>query len=282
MGFRRVALQIAYDGREYSGWQTQPVDRTIQGTIEKSFGSLVGKQVRLTGAGRTDAGVSAWGQVAHADLSWDFPIPIGRLPGILNTRLPTNIRCLAAKEVANDFHARHSALGKIYKYTFRILPDFLFHHPLADPLSAPIRSTFNFSKAFEAGNFFLGRHDFRNFSVTSSLPDDPVRLISGLFWDSFPGGVALWITGPGFLHRMVRMIGGILKEVGEGRRSPSEIPDLLLPGAPPPFRPIEPLPPEGLALVRVLYGKRDPFDPRSQNWYALPEATDSSSNERLS
>ncbi len=263
----RIALLLAYDGRSLSGWQIQPRDVTVQGLLEEVLTSLAGTPVRVTGAGRTDAGVSAWGQVAHADLPGSFPVPLDRLPRVLNTRLPPEIRLLKSLRVPGTFHARHSATGKIYKYTFRLLPEGLVSHPLADPFSSPIRVGFDLTKVREASKAFIGQHDFRHFSVASSLPEDPVRRVTGIFWETLPAGLALWISGPGFLHRMVRMVGGFLKEVGEGRRSGSEIPSLLHRGAPPPFRPVSPLPPEGLALVRVLYGVKDPFDPRHQNWY---------------
>jgi len=265
MGKTRVALLLAYDGRALSGWQVQPKDRTVQGLLEEALGSLAKVRIRITGAGRTDAGVSAWGQVAHADLPEEFSIPHDRLARILNTRLPPEIRVIESRSVPESFHARHSATGKIYKYSFRLLPETLTRHPLADPFSGPLHADFDLERAAEASRAFIGRHDFRHFSVASSCPEDPVRSITGLFWEPVPAGLSLWITGPGFLHRMVRMIGGILKEVGEGRRSSAEIASLLRPGSPPPFRPITPLPPEGLALVRVLYGHRDPFDPRFQS-----------------
>ncbi|MCL4485534.1 MAG: tRNA pseudouridine(38-40) synthase TruA [Nitrospirae bacterium] len=261
----RIALLLAYDGRFLSGWQIQPHDVTVQGLVEEALTSLAKIPVRVTGAGRTDAGVSAWAQVAHADLPSGFPIPLDRLARVLNTRLPPEIRLLDVRPVPRDFHARHSAKGKVYKYSFRLLPEGLTRHPLADPFSSPIRAGFDLARVVEASKFFLGEHDFRHFSVASSLPEDPVRKVTGLFWEALPAGFALWITGPGFLHRMVRMIGGFLKDVGEGRRSASEIPSLLRPGAPPSFRPVSPLPPEGLSLVRVLYGAGDPFDPRAQN-----------------
>ena len=263
----RVALLLAYDGRPFSGWQIQPRDPTVQSLLEEALESFAKTRVRITGAGRTDAGVSAWGQVAHADLPPDFSIPPDRLARLLNTRLPPEIRVLESSPVPGDFHARHSATGKIYKYTFRLLPRHLSHHPLDEPFSGSLHSDFNLTTTVEASRAFIGRHDFRHFSVASSCPEDPVRSVTGLLWEPLPAGYALWISGPGFLHRMVRMIGGILKEVGEGRRSGSEIAGLLRPGSPPPFRPITPLPPEGLALVRVLYGNRDPFDPRFQNCY---------------
>ncbi len=268
----RVALLLAYDGRALSGWQVQPEDRTVQGLIEEALEGFAKIRVRITGAGRTDAGVSAWGQVAHADLPPGFSIPHDRLARLLNTRLPPEIRVIESCTVPESFHARHSATGKIYKYSFRLLPNTLTHHPVADPFSGPLHPDFNLTRAVEASQIFIGRHDFRHFSVASSCPEDPVRSITGLLWEPLPSGYALWVSGPGFLHRMVRMIGGILKEVGEGRRSGSEIPALLRPGATPPLRPITPLPPEGLALIRVLYGNRDPFDPRFQNCYPSSNA----------
>lgn len=263
---RRIALLLAYDGRDFSGWQVQPGQRTVQGVLGEALSAISGRTVGVAGAGRTDAGVSAWGQVAHADLPEGFSVPINRLARVLNTRLPDSLRIIDCREVSGSFHARHSARGKIYRYAFRILPEGLSHHPVADLFSAPLRSSFSLARARAAGQLFLGTHDFRHFSVASSLPEDSTRRIDALFWEERPAGLVLWVTGPGFLHRMVRMVGGYLREAGEGRRPLSELPSLLGPGSPPPFRSISPLPPEGLSLARVLYHE-DPFDPRTQNCY---------------
>jgi tRNA pseudouridine38-40 synthase len=266
----RVALLIAYDGRSFSGWQVQPSDRTIQGVIENSLAALANQPVRITGAGRTDAGVSAWGQVAHLDLPASFSIPADRLGRVLNQSLPPEIRILESRQVGPEFHARYRATQKIYKYSFRWLPGTLFRHPGDNPASSPLRSPFVLGKAISASRFFVGPHDFRHFTVGSSCPDDPVRTVTGIFWEKTPDGLSFWISGPGFLHRMVRMIGGFLRDIGQGAREEREIPPLLEPGSSHgPSRSVAPLPPEGLALVRVLYGAIDPFDPRTQNEYTL-------------
>lgn len=269
---RRIALLLAYDGRDFSGWQVQPNRRTVQGVLGEALFSLCGTSSGVTGAGRTDAGVSAWGQVAHADLPEEFSIPVDRLPRILNTRLPESLRAIDCKSVSPSFHARHSARGKIYRYAFRHLPKTLSSHPLATPFSAPLSSAFSLERAKAASKCFLGTHDFRHFSVASSLPEDSTRRIDGILWDEHPDGLVLWVTGPGFLHKMVRMVGGCILEAAEGRRSLTEIPLLLRKDSPPPFRAISPLPPAGLSLARVLYHD-DPFDPRSQNCYSSDHVT---------
>lgn len=263
----RIALLLAYDGRDFFGWQIQPGQRTVQGVLGEGLSALSGRTVGVVGAGRTDAGVSAWGQVAHADLPEDFRVPLDRLPRVLNARLPDSLRVIDCRRVSGSFHARHSARGKIYRYAFRILPPGLSRHPIADPFSAPLGASFSLARAREAGQLFLGTHDFRHFSVASSLPENSIRRIDALHWEERPAGLALWVTGPGFLHRMVRMVGGTLREAGEGRRPISEISSLLEAGSPPPFRSLSPLPPEGLSLARVLYHD-DPFDPRTQNCYS--------------
>ncbi|MGC8529892.1 MAG: tRNA pseudouridine(38-40) synthase TruA [Leptospirillia bacterium] len=269
---RRIALLLAYDGRDFSGWQVQPNQRTVQGLLVDALTTLCHTPVGVIGSGRTDAGVSAWGQVAHADLPEGFSIPVDRLPRILNTRLPESLRVLDCRRVPSSFHARHSARGKIYRYVFRRLPVNLSLHPLATPFAAPLPPDFFLPRAREASTFFLGTHDFRHFSVASSLPDDSTRRIDNILWEERPAGVILWVTGPGFLHKMVRMIGRYLLEAGEGHRPLEEIPTLLRKEAPPPFRTVEPLPPEGLALARVLYDT-DPFDPRTQTCYPSPHVT---------
>jgi tRNA pseudouridine38-40 synthase len=264
-GSTRVALLIAYDGRLFSGWQIQPSDRTVQGTVEDRLASLLGRSIRITGAGRTDAGVSAWGQIAHFDLPESVTIPVDRLGRILNQGLPPEIRILESRRVDSGFHARYSALQKIYKYSFRWLPGTLSRHPADNPVSSYLHPPFDLERTVSASRLFVGTHDFRHFSVVSSCPENPTRTISGIFWEKTTDGLSFWISGPGFLHRMVRMIGGFLQDVGHGTREEGELLPLLKSGSTkPPLRPVAPLPPEGLSLVRVLYGANDPFDPRSQ------------------
>lgn len=260
---RRVALLVAYDGRNTCGWQIQRHGRTVQGTLEDACLTAFGRAVRITGAGRTDAGVSAWGQVAHADIPGDCPVPDDRLEHLLNRALPPEIRIFGSVGVAPSFHARHSARMKIYCYAFRWLPDSLRRHPGDRPFSGPIHRPFVLERAERAGRIFLGAHDFRHFTVAASCPEETVRTISGIFWERTPDGLSLWISGPGFLHKMVRMIGGYLRDVATGARTAEDLPLLLERGSPPPLRPVDPLPPEGLSLVRVLYRPPDPFDPRT-------------------
>ena len=260
----RVGLLIAYDGRSFSGWQIQPEDRTVQGVIEEALTSLSGDKVRITGAGRTDAGVSAWGQVAHFELDESISIPVDRLALVLNKRLPPEIRILVSRPVFREFHARYSARQKIYKYSFRWTPEGLSRHPGDHPFSSPISSSFVLERAVAASHLLLGRHDFRHFTVASSAPEDATRTIDDFFWEKTPDGLSFWISGPGFLHRMVRMIGGFLRDIGSGKRHKAELSRLLEPGSPPPEPSISPLPPEGLSLVRVMYRDPDPFDPRKQ------------------
>ncbi len=263
---------MTYDGRDFAGWQVQPDRQTVQGLLGDALSRLFGTPVGVTGAGRTDAGVSAWGQVAHADLPEGSSLPVDRIPRILNTRLPKSLRILDCQRVPSSFHARHSARGKIYRYAFRRLPAPLDHHPLLTPFSTPLPPAFSLARAKEAAEYFIGTHDFRHFSVTSSLPEDSTRRIDRILWEESQAGVVLWVTGPGFLHKMVRMVGGYLLEAAEGHRSLTEISGLLKKSSPPPFRAIAPLPPAGLSLARVLYD-HDPFDPRAQTCYPSDHAT---------
>ncbi|MBB6675085.1 tRNA pseudouridine(38-40) synthase TruA [Cohnella nanjingensis] len=229
---RNIALLVSYDGAAYYGYQSQPGGNTVQNKLEEAILKLSGEEVRLTGSGRTDAGVHAQGQVVNFYTA--SSIPAERWALALNSRLPDDIVVLAAAEVPEAFHARRSAVRKTYRYainSFRFPDVFartrVFHHP------APLR----FAAMREGLSHLLGEHDFSSF--TSPLSTKPHH-IRTLYEASFtvertgPGGEAsgrgvgyLTVTGNGFLYNMVRIIAGTILQVGEGKRPPSAMADIL-------------------------------------------------------
>ena len=261
----RRALRLAYDGTRYAGWQVQPGLPTVQGALEAALARLLGGPVRVTGSGRTDAGVHALGQVAH----FDDPrgLAVERLALALNALLPDDIRALAAAEVPPDFHARHDARDKSYVYQIhvpggRAQPAGRFELPVAR------RHAFHAAggpldvRAMRAAAARLvGRHDFT--AVSKRMDDDrtPVRTLHSLRVLRVPHGLRVVATADGFLYGMVRLLSGLLLDVGRGRRAPEDVPALLASGdrsrAPPS------LPPQGLFLWRVRYG-RTREDPRGR------------------
>lgn len=258
----RMAFVVSYDGRGFHGWQYQPGSPTVQGAIEDAFERLLGRPVRISGSGRTDTGVSAWGQVFHADIDAPSRWTPESLRRALNHFLPPEIRIMEGRIVAPDFHARHDVRAKIYRYAFASGPR-LGHtqSPLSSPFLPFIAAPLDLARMMTASKVFLGTRSYAHFTVQRSCPDDPVRTVGGIHWEIAPDSVGIWVTGRGFLHMMIRYMVGSLFDIGRGSRTPDDLEKLLTPGSPPPPVPLRPAPPEGLCLVRVLYGKNDPFSP---------------------
>lgn len=242
---RNIALIVSYDGTEYSGFQSQPKGNTIQDKLEEAIFLLSGERVKLTGSGRTDAGVHARCQIVNFPTS--SSIPIERWTIALNTRLPNDIVVQRAFNVPEDFHSRRRALRKTYRYTINCnrIPDLFrrryeFHHPT--PLD------FN---AMNSGlQHLLGKHDFSSFTSPLSTKPSHIRTIlevklevekesisqltylandDNREWDErhYPGKqrgiIHLYVTGTGFLYNMVRIIAGTLIQVGEGKRTAEDM-----------------------------------------------------------
>ncbi|MHB1287405.1 MAG: tRNA pseudouridine(38-40) synthase TruA [Leptospirales bacterium] len=258
---KRFAFTVSYDGRGFQGWQQQKSGPTIQGAIEESILRLTGKSVRVSGSGRTDTGVSAWGQVFHCDIE-DGRWTEETLRRGMNHFLPLSIRVILGRHVPDDFHARHDAARKIYRYHMTSsLGSGYTPPPLGSPYIAHFHYPLDLDRMKECSALFPGVRDYRHFTVRRSLPPDSRRTVDDLHWEIKSDRIAFWIVGRGFLHMMIRFMVGALIDVGRGRRTVQEVNGLLMEGSPDPRVPLRPAPPEGLSLVRVLYGKRDPFPP---------------------
>ena len=256
----RVRLDLAYDGTDFAGWQRQPDRDTVQGRIEAAVGRLYRRtpdqRTVVVGAGRTDAGVHAEGQVAHFDASVAIP-PAGIRAG-LNALLPDSIRVLAAAEAAPDFHARFKATGKTYRY-----------HLLTGPVVSPLRTRYAWPvggglsrPAMEEGAAaMVGRHDFRAFFAAppGEEPTTPVRNVFGARLAEAGDELVFEVSADGFLRYMVRRMVGTLVAVGRGQLPPDRIAAMLRnPEAPGPrFR----APASGLRLWRVHYDGDDSGQP---------------------
>ena len=249
---RRTRLDIAYLGSGFEGWQAQVRDGsavvpTIQGEIEGALEAVYGHPIRVHGAGRTDAGVHATGQVAHFDLPEDAPaIPPTGLRAAMNGKLPAAIRVIEVYSAPSSFHARRSAVSKTYLYRFRrgaFLPP---HEGLVEAL---VREPLDVDAMRNAAARLVGRRDFLPFSVLGSDVATTVRTLFRL--DVEESGPRLTITavGDGFLRGMVRRLAGTLREVGRGRTSPDAV--LSSPGPTAEAR--------GLTLAAVVYP--EPFPP---------------------
>lgn len=224
---RNFKLTLAYDGTDFHGWQMQPVLPTIQSILAESIGRITGEKVVPQGSGRTDAGVHALAQVASCAI--ESSIPARNLMVALNDILPSAIRVTAAEEAATDFHARHSATGKSYRYRiFRgeICPPhlarYVYHHPY--PLDEP--------QMKQAAPMVIGEHDFTSFAAVDPEKNKEevisnVRSITRSEWQREADELTYTVEGNGFLHHMVRNLVGTFLLVGKGSLQPEDISKIL-------------------------------------------------------
>jgi tRNA pseudouridine38-40 synthase len=241
-------LTIAYDGTDFIGWQRQASGVSIQGLLEDALSELDGRPVTVIGAGRTDAGVHARGQVAGAAL--ERQIDAAAVVRAVNIRLPASVRILDAVQVSDDFHARFDARRKSYRYRIwnaDVMSPFersyAWHVPMHLDLTAMA----------EAAAALRGTHDFAAFQGTGSDTQTTVRTVVESAVTSDPGSplIVYDATGEGFLRHMVRNIVGTLVEVGRGRFPARWIGDVLASRARSAAGPTAPA--QGLILMAVAY-----------------------------
>ncbi len=259
-----VRLVVAYDGADFAGWQEQPAQRTVQSVLEEAISSMAGHAVKVRGAGRTDSGVHAEGQVAAFDAVRLIP-PRGWMLGI-NRLLPVDLAVRAAFECAPGYNPRYDALDKLYRYVLL----------LGDPRDphwrgrawhvARVHTDGDGSRrldldALRAGAARLvGTHDFGAFRAADDERAVTVRTIHDIqvlpTYLGHPDLLAIEVRGTAFLKQMVRILVGTLLEVGRGKRAPESLSALLVPGAARGSAGIT-APAHGLTMVRVRLGKKD-------------------------
>ena len=250
----RYALRLEYDGTPFHGWQRQSGLPSIQGALEAALARLQHEPADVAAAGRTDAGVHALGQVAHADMRrpWD---PF-RLMEALNHHLrPHPVAVTAAAAVPDDWHARFSAIER--RYAYRILcrraP------PVLDRLVWHVRKSLDADAMAEAARHLEGRHDFTTFRSTECQADSPVKTVDEVRIETqdLPTGreIVIHVRARSFLHNQVRSFAGTLERVGAGSWPPARVADALAARDRASCGPVAP--PRGLCLVGVRY----PLDP---------------------
>lgn len=248
MGSRRIWMTLAYDGADFCGFQRQPGLRTVQGEVERALSLIMGEAIRITGAGRTDAGVHARGQSIHFNTRW--PGPVDRLPRILYPRLPAAIAVRHAMVVGETFHARNSALFRRYGYG-------MFWSDRADPLKERfawrLPTEPDLAVMQEASALLLGKRSFRAFASDLEMGEriDSVRRVQWMRWVRRDAGALFLIQADGFLRHMVRNIMGSLAAVGFGAWTIDRFGEFLEAGVR--VRALPPAPPAGLCLLKVGY-----------------------------
>lgn len=226
---RNLKIVLAYDGSDYCGWQVQPGAESIQGALSSAIGRITGEKVLPQGSGRTDAGVHALAQVAS--FSTESPIPAENLCRALNNILPSSIRIYAVSDELPEFHARKSAVAKIYRY--RIYRDgicspfisrYVWHYPY--PL--------DFERMQQAAASVVGEHDFTSFAAvdperqTAGNIESNVRTIFESRWNPEGEELIYTVRGNGFLHHMVRNLVGTFLMVGKRTLGIEDVSRILL------------------------------------------------------
>jgi tRNA pseudouridine38-40 synthase len=243
----RFKLVIEYDGTPFVGWQTQGGGLTVQGLLSEAIATFSGERVTVYGAGRTDAGVHALGQVAHFDLDRDWRPD--RVRDAMNARLrPHPIAVLSAEHVPESFDARFSAKRRHYLY--RIVnrrADLALDRHRAWRVPRRLDT----ARMHEAAQALLGRHDFSTFRAADCQAKSPVKTLDRLDVERAGDEVRVLAAARSFLQHQVRSMVGSLVEVGEGKWSPQDLAAALAARARSACGPVAP--PEGLYLVRVEY-----------------------------
>ena len=240
-------LTIQYDGSRYDGWQKQGnTENTIQGKLEQVLSRLDGRPVEVHGAGRTDAGVHALGQVASVTLPEGFTAE--QVKDYCNRYLPEDIAVVDVQVAQERFHARLSATGKVYRYDIRLgtVPDVFrrrYQYRVEEPLDLQAME--------QAAQALVGRHDFRSFCANKRYKKSTVREIYSIDIRLEGSDLSITFRGDGFLYHMVRIITGTLLEVGLGQRRAEEMEDIL--SALDRSAAGKTAPAQGLTLVQVEY-----------------------------
>lgn len=220
---RNFRIVLQYEGTKYQGWQKQEsTGNTIQGKLESILTKMAGTEVEVHGAGRTDAGVHAKGQVAHFKLDTDKSE--NEIMQYINKYLPEDIAVVSIKEAAERFHARLNATGKIYQY--RIINSEI-PHVFDRRYAHVVEKSLDVDKMKEASNVFVGSHDFKAFTSTKKGKKSTIRCIETIDIDKSGDEIILTYKGDGFLYHMVRILSGTLIEVGLSERSVESVQSAL-------------------------------------------------------
>jgi len=241
-------ITIAYDGSQFVGWQRQAAGTSIQGLIEDALRELDDRDVAVAGAGRTDAGVHAMGQVASFTLVRDTSPEV--VVRSLNARLPADVRIISAEGVPASFHARFNATSKTYRYR---LSNADVLSPFERTYAWHVPGSLDVAAMAEAARLVEGRHDFAAFQTVGGATGSTERVVSASMLTPAGDGLLIYeITGDGFLRHMVRAIAGTLIEVGRGRRGALWMRDVI--ASRDRSQAGKTAPAHGLFLVRVDYG----------------------------
>ncbi len=219
----RVKMTVAYDGTNYKGWQVQPNGITIEEVLNKNLSNLLGEEIVVSGASRTDSGVHSLGNIAVFDTN--TRMPADKIAFALNQRLPEDIVAQGSSEVEDGWHPRYQNSRKTYEYrilnrTFRMptrrLDTYFYHYPL------------DVEKMKKAASYLVGEHDFKSFCAIGAQVKTTARTIYACDVEKEGDIITIRVTGNGFLYNMVRIIAGTLVQIGGGAIEPEAMEAILL------------------------------------------------------
>ena len=219
---RRILLVVAYDGTNYFGWQIQKNMVTVEETLNEAISRALGEKIRILGASRTDSGVHALGNVAVFDT--DSTIPGDKFCYAINKFLPRDIVVTSSKEVSREFHPRYRPTKKTYRY---IIYNSNMRNPLRERYTGWCYSPLSLPLMKEGAAYLVGTHDFASFCSAGSDVESTVRTIDRIELSKEDSEITLIVKGNGFLYHMVRLIAGVLMQVGKGVYPPSEVKRIL-------------------------------------------------------
>jgi tRNA pseudouridine38-40 synthase len=241
----RYKLTFEFDGSDFSGWQVQPDTRTVEGVIEDAFSTLYQVQIDIIGQGRTDSGVHAIGQTAHADLPDTYTVD--RILYAMRGLLPDDVALLRVDKVEEDFHARFYAQSRKYRYAIYTRPS-----PLKRRTSWFVHGELDYKLLKASAEILLGVHDFRNFCIPPESPEMTTKCsIKKSEWKIESSGITYLIEGDRFLRHMVRRLVGSMVETALGKMSIEDFESLLT--GPEQQQKAHSAPAHGLTLVEVMY-----------------------------
>ncbi|MBQ7524990.1 MAG: tRNA pseudouridine(38-40) synthase TruA [Abditibacteriota bacterium] len=219
---RNIKVVVSYDGTDYFGFQYQPKVPTVEGELRKALSKVLKENAPLWGAGRTDAGVHALGQVIN--FRTHCAVPVEKLCIALNRHLPPSVRATGADEVSSDFNARHSAVSRHYRYD-------IVNAPVCDAITGRfawhVKSPLNVTVMGDAARKLIGVHDFTSFSSASEDEGCMIRRVDEIGIREAGNHIFVDVWANAFLRSMVRKIVGTLFEAGIGRRTPEEVAAML-------------------------------------------------------
>jgi tRNA pseudouridine38-40 synthase len=243
---RNIKMILSYDGSSFMGWQAQPGQRTVQSTVEDVLKIIFDEQIRINAAGRTDAGVHAFGQVAA--FSTLSSITTGALQKAINSLLPDDISIISVEDAPEEFHPRYSAKSKTYLYA---IDTSSVRNPFFSRYALHARHRLDIESMMQSTGYFIGEHDFASFMGAGTPVKSTVRTISASEITVRGSMVYYTIRGSGFLRHMVRNIVGTLVEVGKGKIPIDGIDEIIKAKDRSMAGPTAP--PQGLYLVNVKY-----------------------------